>query len=200
MASLVPRAAHSEKRAAVEAAVLDATERLLTEGRAFSDLRVEEIATRAGLSRTAFYFYFRGKRELLMRLTERVSDRMYAEGEAWWTDEGEGPEALTTALERAVGVWAEHGVLMRATVEASAYDDVIAQFWRAVMDGFVDGTRQRIEADGVDVPAEATAFALCWMSERACYEWLVRGGDLRDPRLLEGLTAVWLRTLYPDAA
>ena len=34
----------------------------------------QRITTRAGISRTAFYFYFRDKRELLMRLTEDVTE------------------------------------------------------------------------------------------------------------------------------
>lgn len=199
MASLVPRSAGSEKRAAVEAAVLEATEALLAEGRAFADLRVEEIATRAGLSRTAFYFYFRGKRELLVRLVEGVAERLYAQAEEWWTTEGDGRAALTLALERALDAWAVHGPLMRAAVEVSAYDGAVAQFWRAVAARFMGATRRRIAADGLPVPAEGTAFVLCWMTERACYQWLVEGGDMRDPVLRDGLVAVWTRALYGDA-
>ena len=44
------------KRAAIQAAVLEATEELLSEGVSFADLGIEKIATRAGISRTAFYF------------------------------------------------------------------------------------------------------------------------------------------------
>jgi AcrR family transcriptional regulator len=196
MASLVPRSAGSRKRAEVEAAVLKATEGLLSEGRSFAELRVEEIATRAGLSRTAFYFYFRGKRELLMRLTEGVSELLYAHAEAWWSEQGDGRAALTTAVERVLDAWHEHGVLMRAAVEASAYDEVVARFWQSVLARFVDATRARLEAEGAGVPADTVAFALCWGSERTCYEWLVQGGDLRDPRLRDGLVAMWTRTVY----
>src|SRR5437870_620924 len=53
------------KRAAVQAEVLRATEELLAEGASWADLGVERIATTAGISRTAFYFYFADKRELL---------------------------------------------------------------------------------------------------------------------------------------
>jgi TetR/AcrR family transcriptional regulator, ethionamide resistance regulator len=196
MASLIPRAATSEKRAAVEAAVLTATEELLADGRSFAELRVEEIATRAGLSRTAFYFYFRGKRELLMRLAEGVVELLYQEAETWWSDEGDGEPALRTALERVVAVWVDHGVLLRAVVEATAYDDVVANFWRAVVARFVEASRRRIEADGLPVPAQPTAFALCWMTERTCYQWVVQDRSLADPDLLDGLVAVWGRSLY----
>src|SRR5688500_10947156 len=177
MATLVPRSAGSDKRAAVEAAVLAATEELLAEGRMFPDLRVEEIATRAGISRTAFYFYFRGKRELLMRLAERVVALLYAQGEEWWGDDGDGREALRRTLDRAAAIWSEHGVLMRAVVDASAYDQAVSHFWRAAVTRFVEASSARLESDGLPVPPGPTAFALCWMTERAFYEAIVAGDD-----------------------
>ena len=65
--------APTEKRQATEAAVLTAMEELLGEGTPYAALSVERIATRAGISRTAFYFYFADKRELLMRLAAELS-------------------------------------------------------------------------------------------------------------------------------
>src|SRR3954447_7442312 len=73
------------KRQAIEAAVLRATEDLVAEGSSYADLNVERIATRAGISRTAFYFYFRDKRELLMRLTAEVNQQLYAEADTWFS-------------------------------------------------------------------------------------------------------------------
>jgi AcrR family transcriptional regulator len=202
MAALTHRtAAQTEKRAAVEAAVLEATEALLAEGRAFADLRIEQIATRAGLSRTAFYFYFRDKRELLMRLTEDVAEVLYDEADAWWSGEGDGRESLDRALRSVIGHYREHAVLLRAVVEASAYDDVVAEFWRALMGRFVEASRRRIEAEAATgamahVPAESTAFALTWMTERTCYQRLVQGERLDDEEFLAGLVHVWTATLY----
>jgi len=126
MASLTRRTeAQTEKRAAVETLVLEATEALLGEGRSYAELKIEEIATRAGISRTAFYFYFRDKRELLMRLTEDVADALYAEADAWWSG-GDGSEGLERALANVIALYREHGVLLRAVVEASAYDEAVA--------------------------------------------------------------------------
>jgi AcrR family transcriptional regulator len=202
MASLTRRTeAQTEKRAAVEAAVLEATEGLLSEGRSFADLRIEEIANRAGISRTAFYFYFRDKRELLMRLTEDVAEVLYAEADAWWSGEGDGREALDRALRSVIGHYREHHVLLRAVVEASAYDEVVAVFWRALMGRFVEASRLRIEeelASGAigDVSPHATAFALTWMTERTCYQRLVQGGALDDEEFLAGLVHVWTAALY----
>jgi TetR/AcrR family transcriptional regulator, ethionamide resistance regulator len=73
----------------VQAAVLEATEALLDEGVSYADLNIERIATRAGISRTAFYFYFRDKRELLLRLTEDVVDELYRQGDLWFSGNGD---------------------------------------------------------------------------------------------------------------
>src|SRR4051794_9834961 len=83
------------KRQATEAAVLRATEDLLAEGSSYAELNVEKIATRAGISRTAFYFYFRDKRELLMRLTAEVNQQLYAEADRWFSGEAAPTEAMS---------------------------------------------------------------------------------------------------------
>ena len=57
------------RRAAAEAEpdFVAAIESLLAGGGSYADLSVEQISAAAGRSRTAFYVYFRDKRELLMR-------------------------------------------------------------------------------------------------------------------------------------
>ena len=137
----------SAKRAEIEARVLEATEALLGEGASYADLSIERIATRAGISRTAFYFYFHDKRELLMRLTEDVAERLYAEADAWWSGDGDGPAELDSALRKVIALYREHGVLLRAVVEAAAVDDAVAGFWRALVGRFVEASRRRIEAE-----------------------------------------------------
>ena len=201
MASLTRRGAPTAKRAAIEAAVLEATEALLEQGASFTELSVERIATHAGISRTAFYFYFRDKRELLMRLTEGVSEVLYAEADGWWSGEGDGAEALDRALRQILTTYREHSALLRAVVETAAYDEPVGQFWRALMGRFIEATRVRIEREqaagrALGLPAQETAFALVWMTERACYQQVVRGGDVEDAALAGAITGVWRRTVY----
>jgi AcrR family transcriptional regulator len=191
----------SAKRAGIEARVLAATEALLAEGASFTDLKIERIATRAGISRTAFYFYFHDKRQLLMRLTEDVAELLYAEAEAWWSGEGDGVAQLSDALASVVGMYREHDVLLRAVVEAAAVDDAVAGFWRALVGRFVEASRGRIEVEQAagrigPMPAEEVAFALSWMVERACYQRLVRGGSLNDDAFVAGLVRIWVGALY----
>src|SRR3712207_6563928 len=114
----------TEKRAAIESSVLRATEDLLTEGASFAELNIEKIATRAGISRTAFYFYFRDKRELLVRLTADVNGQLMDAASTWWS----GDADLSTALHRIASLYAEHGALLRAVVEVSTYDEAVADY------------------------------------------------------------------------
>jgi AcrR family transcriptional regulator len=182
----------SEKRAAVEAAVLRATEELLEEGASFAELGIERIATRAGISRTAFYFYFRDKRELLVRLTEEVNGQLMAAADTWWS----GAAELRQALRAIAALYGEHGALLRAVVEVSTYDEEVARFWRGLVGRFADATRERIEAERPDAgPAAATAFALVWMVERSFYQQVVQGEPVDTGELVDALATIFERTI-----
>ncbi|MGH2941763.1 MAG: TetR/AcrR family transcriptional regulator [Solirubrobacteraceae bacterium] len=196
--------APSEKRQAIEAAVLQAMEELLTEGATYGTLSVERIATRAGISRTAFYFYFPDKRELLMRLASELADKLYREADAWWSGAGDGPEQLTAALGKVAALYRDHAPLVCAVVEVSAYDEVVGPFWHAIVGRFVDASAQRIaseiaagRASAALVP-EATAFALVWMSERALYQMLVQGAPVSHREVVQALADIWIATVYAE--
>ncbi len=191
----------SARREEIEANVLAATESLLAGGETYADLKVEQIATAAGISRPAFYFYFRDNRELLMPLTEGVADDLYAEADAWWSGDGEGAAELRRALGQVIALYRSHGLLLRAVVEASAYDQPVADVWRALMGGFALATRDRMERElrlGVvgPMPAREIAFSLCWMTERACYQRIVAGEDLDSPDFVEALVRTWAGAVY----
>jgi AcrR family transcriptional regulator len=203
MASVEPReeAPLTAKRAAVQGAVLAATEALLAEGASYADLNIERIATRAGISRTAFYFYFRDKRELLMRLTEDVNEQLYQQADIWFSGAGAPEPEIRQALTNIAVLYREHGVLLRAIIEVSTYDDEVARFWRGMLGRFVDASRRRIEAEqevGLSVArgAHATAFALCWMTERTMYQHLVQSGPMSAEEMVDALVDIWLHSVY----
>ncbi|CAA9521339.1 MAG: hypothetical protein AVDCRST_MAG85-2912 [uncultured Solirubrobacteraceae bacterium] len=194
----VPR--QSEKRVAIESAVLRATEDLLTEGASFAELNIERIAKRAGISRTAFYFYFRDKRELLGRLTGDVNEQLMEAADRWWSDGGD----IRAALDQIALLYREHAALFRATVEVSTYDEEVATFWRGLVGRFVDATRERIsveQAAGRALPGDpyATAFALVWMTERSMYQQYVQGEPNEADALVDALAAIFTRSVYGTA-
>jgi AcrR family transcriptional regulator len=189
------------KREAVQAAVLQATEGLLRDGASYADLNIERIATRAGISRTAFYFYFRDKRDLLMRLTEEVSRQLYAEADRWYSGSGDPAADIRAGFVNIARLYSEHTVLLRTVVEVSTYDHDFARFWRAIMARFIDATRARIEAEQVAgrapaMSARATAFALVWMAERSFYQLLEQADPFARDELVDALVGIWIRAVY----
>ena len=195
------RGAPTAKRAAVQSAVLAATAELLAEGVSYADLNIERIANRAGISRTAFYFYFRDKRDLLMRLTGDVNELLFQQADIWFSGAGEPEPEIREALTNIAATYAEHGVLLRAIIEAATYDDEVAGFWHGLLGRFVEATRRRIEAEqsggrAVAEHAHATAFALCWMTERALYQQFVQDRPVGDADLVDALAGIWLRSVY----
>ena len=201
MPSRSSTASSTPKRAAVQAAVLQATEQLLGEGASYADLNIERIATRAGISRTAFYFYFADKRELLMRLTEDVTEELYQQADIWYSGSGDPEAEIREALVNIARLYEQHGPLLRAIVEVSTYDDEVAVFWRGLLGRFIEASRERIVAErnaGRSSGCEpaATAFALCWMAERVLYQELVQGAPIPPQDLVEALVRIWMRTIY----
>jgi AcrR family transcriptional regulator len=187
------------KRAQVQAEVLQATEQLLAGGSSYADLNVERIAKAAGISRTAFYFYFRDKRDLLMRLAGDVTELLYAQADIWFSGEGEDPEQeIREALTRIAELYREHGVLIRAIVEVSTYEEDIATFWRGLLQRFVDATARRIEIEDQlpDGTAVATAFALTWMVERTFYQALVQEDPIPQAEMVDAIVGIYRGTVY----
>lgn len=191
-----PEPAPTAKRAAVQAAVLEATEALLAEGGSYADLNIERIATRAGISRTAFYFYFSDKRELLVRLTGDVSEQLYRQADIWFSGDGDPGDEIRQALANIAALYREHGVLLRAIVEVSTYDEVVAAYWRELLGRFAHASLRRIEQGGVAADPRATAFALCWMTERTLYQQLVQDEGPALDDLVDALAGIWLRSVY----
>jgi AcrR family transcriptional regulator len=189
------------KRAAIQGSVLQATESLLREGASFADLNVERIARGAGISRTAFYFYFSDKRELLMRLSEDVTNELYEQADIWWSGDGDPTESIREALSRVTGLYWEHAPLLRAIVEVSTYDDEVAAYWRSLVARFADATERRIIAEQAAgkapaMPAAAVAFALTWMSERTLYQQLVQEQPHSSEEIVDALTGIYIRSVY----
>jgi len=192
--------ATTPKRAAVQKAVLRATEELLEAGASWADLGVERITTAAGISRTAFYFYFRDKRELLMRLTEEITEDLYVEAERWYHGDGEPEDVMREAIGKISALYREHAPLIKAIVEVSTYDDEVAVFWRSLLERFVTASTERIAAEqalgtALPMPAQATAFALTWMTERTLYQQLVQE-RFSEEELVEALVGLWHRGVY----
>jgi TetR/AcrR family transcriptional regulator, ethionamide resistance regulator len=191
-------------RQEVESDVRAALLRLLGQGKPFKDLTVDELARAAGLSRTAFYFYFPGKNQVLMAALGDVTEELYGEAARWWHGEGPPEQLMRVALEGIVAVFQRHAALLRTSHEVTTYDAEFAAFYNdRVMKRFVSATADQLRRDRRDgrlreLDSDTVAEVLVWMVER-CNNVLI-GAQGRSPeQLVEAFTTVWVHALYPDA-
>lgn len=196
-----PRKRRRERRDEVKAALRAAAIELL-EHAPYAELSVDEIARTAGISRSAFYFYFPDKQALLVALTEEVSDALYREADRWWQSDSGEPEALIRqALAGVANVYCENSLLLRTVTEVSTYDADVRQFWRSVVERFVGQTAQHLRNEQAIGRArlcdpDRTAEALVWMTERWSYIYLT-SGERTPQQLVDALVPVWVAALYP---
>ena len=195
------RASRRRSRDEVQEAVRDALVQLLR-ARPFKDVTVDELARTAGISRTAFYFYYRSKNEVLMAAADETSAEVYAEADRWWHGEGPPEQLVRAALEGIAAVYLEHADILRAAVEATTYDEEFKTFYTALIQRFVtqtaDHLRRELEAGRLrPLDPDPVAEALVWMAERCNHAFLLlEDRPVRD--VVESLTTIWVHALYPD--
>jgi TetR/AcrR family transcriptional regulator, ethionamide resistance regulator len=189
-------------REEIEAAVRHATLEL-AEQVPFNDLTIDQIARAAGISRTAFYFYFRSKQDLLLAAMEEVADEAFQEADRWWHGSGQPRSLIRAAISGVIDVYERHVNLMRVSQEVAMYDAEVGALWQELMGRFVSATaahlRREQEAGRLrPLDTQATAESLVWMVERCNYVYLGLGKRSAE-QMLETLTEIWFRALYPDA-
>ncbi len=183
-----------------ELALLGATEQLLHDATP-GELTVEEIARRASLSRTAFYFYFASKEDAVGRLAERYLREIFAAAQPAFDPSVPLEEGVRAAIENQVDVWGRHGRALAAVADLAASDPAIRALWRAQIEAFVEPVRGRIaehQRQNGQHPSRrlrVQAEALVWMLERYYYLWSSGHYDHRPREVIQGLHEVCMAIL-----
>jgi AcrR family transcriptional regulator len=193
------------RRMKVEQQIADATIALLAEGRAFADLSVGEIATRAGIARSAFYNHYADKRELIIRLAERHSTRVAEHMAALPVGELITPREQVTAMLRvAASAYTREPHLARALFEAASYDDVVRSWWNRHVDEMVAAGRSQLEFEqrrgrlgGIDVGV--AAYALHWLIHETFNQELVQHQRFDPEVVIETVAALILRAIGTES-
>jgi AcrR family transcriptional regulator len=188
------------RREESERQILDAAEALLRE-RPYRDLTVDDVMAAAGQSRTAFYRHFKDRQDLVIRLLSDLAAELYENAATWFSGSGDPLVEGRHATAQLVGVWAEHGPLLRAIGEAASHDDEVERVYRGLVQAFIDAAIERLERDvaagrAVVPDIRETAIALCWMTERYLGITLGRPGAGDPASATEVLHAIWMRAVY----
>jgi TetR/AcrR family transcriptional regulator, ethionamide resistance regulator len=189
-----------------EQAILDALESLLTEY-PLASVSIARIAERAGVGRTAFYFYFSSREAALAALAQRSVAPVYVAAQEWLYGDEDPLAELDRGLRAVVDLWIEQAHLFVALIDAASHDLAMFELWREQIEGLVRAVSERIERDsrrgltwpGID--AGRTARALAWMTERYCYMYVPQrhSGGLPRDEVIDALRHVWQRSIYPGA-
>jgi AcrR family transcriptional regulator len=193
-------------RADVRTAILDAARARLEQG-AYRELTVDGVMGAVGLSRTAFYRYFDDLGALVQALLGDALRPMNAAAERLAAEAASSDqEACQQALRDIVGVFAEHGVVLAATIAAAHYDEAIEHVVSDTRERFVrltaEGLATRATVTGVRIPDPVeTARALGAMNEGYLLEAFGRGQRVTVQQAVEALWPPWRQLLYrnPDS-
>lgn len=204
------RAPRRRRRPEEAERVILAAARAFLEERPFREMTVEGIMERTGLSRPAFYAYFKDRYDLVTRLIEGVGGLLFALDWRWLSGGESGDDAmevLVAALREGSRTFVEYGPVLRAIAEAAGYDARVEQVYRyGLIERLVAAVGARISRDvesGVspdDLDPEETARALVLMTERYLLDTF--GPPDRRPSRQEReavigtLEKIWVRTLY----
>lgn len=161
-----------------------------------------EVARAAGVSRSAFYFYFENKSAAVAALMERMYDDTFAVNHVFTTAAADSPRArVYTMLDGLFDTWQRHRHLFAAQLQARGQSAAVGEVWDAARQSFVGSVAAMIRAeracgaapDGLD-PA-VLASVLLEFNDRIL-ERLTAGGALTRQQLRDGAAAVWLGTVY----
>jgi AcrR family transcriptional regulator len=194
-----------------ERAILAAARSFLEE-RPFREMTVEGVMVRTGLSRPAFYAYFRDRYDLVARLLEGIGGLLFAVDWRWLSGDASGGreaagEVLAAALHRGSETFVQYGPVLRAISDAAVQDPRVEEVYRyGLIERFARAVAARVSRDveaGIspaDLDPEETARALVLMTERYLLDAFGSPADRPSPErtetILGALEKIWIRTLY----
>lgn len=191
------------KRDETRSDLLQAMQAMLESGETFSQISVERLAAKTGMSRTRFYMYFEDLGDLLYSAYARVVDEGKQIVAKWWDDDGYiERDRMRRILGELVRYRAKHIMVARAmhaciVTDAHARRSVDALKWQTV-----DELQLAIAAaqrkGSVDSTLDPSAMAgwLAWLLERGVDQLVQDARPAHLRKVADSLTTVVWNTLY----
>ena len=169
--------------------------------RPFREMTVAELMSITGVSRSAFYQYFKDMHELMETLLQGASEAIFEAAEPWFNDEGDAVVLLNRSLTGLVEVCHERGPILRAVAEASTTDERLERAWADFLSQFDDAVSNQIEqhqAEGLISKFEArpVAVALNRLDAALLIHAFGRHPRSNPEHVREAITRIWMSTLY----
>ena len=175
-------------------AILDALDEWLR-GSSLEAINVAEIAKQAGVSRSAFYFYFENKAAAVAALMERIVDETEAVNTEFVTGEASPQDRVVTMLNGLFDTCDRYRHVFAAMLEARGSSAAVREIWDSARESFAPAVADLIAAQRAVPEPRVLAMVLLEFNDRII-ERFVLGGALSRAELTDGAAAVWLSTVY----
>jgi AcrR family transcriptional regulator len=195
----------ARKGDAREAAILRTFEDLIAT-KPLSAIGIDELALGAGISRSAFYFYFASKDAVLTSLLSGLEESLITENADWYDGVAAEP-ALSRSLQHGAALWQARGPLLRLIYQATDVPEPVLRFRARSLERQQRAAVTRIESERASGLAPAgppsapiLAEALIQVRTTLFCRAFASNGDPAAPvdaeALIEDLLALMLRLLY----
>ncbi len=166
-------------------------------------VNIADIARAAGVTRSAFYFYFENKQAAVAALVADMYDEAVA-ATALLGGSGAPADNIEATIRALFGAWERHQHIYRAMLDARATSAPVREMWDSDRSSFVPLVAEVIEAERTAGRAPAgpdasdLATVLLELNDRAL-ERLARGDGLSREALTDTVVHVWLSSIYGSA-
>jgi len=181
-------------------AILTALDRWLQDSD-LDTINVADISREAGVTRSAFYFYFENKAAAVAALMAQMVDETLSVSDEFTHSTAEPQVRVHAMLTGLVAMWDRHRHLFKAMLDTTSSAGTIREIWDDATATFVEAVAAMIRAErtagrapeGLD--AAVLASILLDVNSRML-ERLTLGGVLTRNQLVDGIATVWLSTIY----
>jgi AcrR family transcriptional regulator len=178
----------------------------LLETRPLSQISVDALARGAGLSRSAFYFYFPSKDSVVLALLERLVEEAGGTLDDALERAGLGPDSWREGIAIFYEIFGGHRAVIQAAVELSESNEEAQSLWAQITAGWVDQVAERIGQERetglapAGVSARDLATALVQMNERALRSVFTASKPaIAEREVIDVLAHVWVSAIYGPA-
>jgi AcrR family transcriptional regulator len=198
-----------QQRAAATADQLLAAAREVFEEKGYQGTTVGAITKAANTAHGTFYLYFKNKEDAFAKVMAAVTDEMYREAGAPWSEDPR--KTLASATRGFLEVFQAHRGLWRCLLDGMHQSKAIEEMWLELRRPFIDRIARNLERSvesGLARPMDTrlAAHALGAMAEWVAYTHF----ELQSPgaeaatteQVSETLTDLWVHAVYgvsPDA-
>jgi TetR/AcrR family transcriptional regulator, ethionamide resistance regulator len=181
-------------------ALLAAFDELLRE-QSLDAVNVADISRRAGVTRSAFYFYFESKAVAVLALMQDLYDAAADANELLVKAEGRPEDRIRRAITMLFDSVDASAHTYRALLEARAASPAVRDMWEAGRSDFAGviagmiGTERAADRAPAGPDEDALAKVLLDVNDHALERHSLGVGPPRDEHI-DVLTHLWLRTIY----